>query len=244
MSLTTTVTPDPLDDVILIAVTGLLTVETAPVLRSTLMKCLAQVPGAIIVETGELQVDHRSRLAVFPAALRTHGGPGTVLMLCGASGELATQMDIRALGGIASYPTYTEAHAAAVIAAAQWVPRTVTLRLGPVPAAARQARAMIADACRSWRLEQLTEAATLIVSELVSNGVEHAGTDLVVKATYRGNYLHLSVRDDSPAVPVRRNDGVALATRGRGLHLIGVYASAWGVHAMADGKTVWATLRV
>ena len=35
----------------------------------------------------------------------------------------------------------------------------------------------------------------------------------------------------------------SIAMRGRGLHLIDVYAAAWGSMPTAGGKVVWATVR-
>ena len=95
-------------------------------------------------------------------------------------------------------------------------------------------------------MAHLTGPATVVISELVSNAVEHAGTDLDVKVTLRGRYLHLSVHDGSPLPPVPVaviENGPLVAVRGRGLHLVAGYATAWGSTPVSGGKTVWATLR-
>jgi hypothetical protein len=42
-------------------------------------------------------------------------------------------------------------------------------------------------------------------------------------------------------LPRLRHGGPA-ARSGRGLHLVGALARAWGVEPSADGKTVWAEL--
>ena len=95
-------------------------------------------------------------------------------------------------------------------------------------------------------MAHLAGPATVVISELVSNAVEHAGTDLVVTVALRGRYLHLSVHDDSrqPPVPTAEGKGGPLVpVRGRGLHLVAGYATAWGSAPVGGGKTVWATLR-
>ena len=243
MTLTATVTVEPHHDTILVVVLGTLDLHTAPVLRNTLLKCLAQAPDAVLVDVAGMQVDARSRLTVFPAALRSYGGPAAVLVF-GASAELASQMGGGILGDARSFTTARQARAA-VAGSRPATPRRLGLRLAATPAAAGRARALIAEACRDWHLEHLRGPATLVVSELVSNAVQHAGTDLEVTVALRRDHLHLSVRDGDPRTPVRPDadpDPAHPAVRGRGIHLVEVYASAWGTHATGDGKTVWATM--
>jgi anti-sigma regulatory factor (Ser/Thr protein kinase) len=89
--------------------------------------------------------------------------------------------------------------------------------------------------------------ARTVVSELVSNAVEHAGTEIELNVTLRGRFLCLAVRDGSPAVPRLREpapQGAAapLDIRGYGLRLIGRVAHSWGAEIIPDGKVVWATL--
>jgi anti-sigma regulatory factor (Ser/Thr protein kinase)/anti-anti-sigma regulatory factor len=246
VSLTATVTADPANGIILITLSGTLTLETAPLVRRTLTKCLVDAPGAVIVEVGALRVDNRSRMTVFPAAARAHAPPGTTLMLCGASAELSTHTGGRILGGVPSFPTYAQARAA-VDDVNLRSPRSMSVRLAANPGAPRRARAMVSHACRSWNLDHLHGPAAVVVSELVSNAVEHAGTDVHVTARLLSDHLLLSVRDHSPHLRVLPRpetvDGPRLAQRGRGLQLVEVYTTAWGSHSATDSKTVWATLR-
>jgi hypothetical protein len=83
--------------------------------------------------------------------------------------------------------------------------------------------------------------ARLVVSELASNAVIHAGTAFAVSVRYTGAAVRISVRDESPTQPVVRNGGPA-SLSGRGLHLVAAMAEAWGVDTGPDGKTVWAEL--
>jgi len=244
VSLSVTVTPEPAVDVIILRLAGLLSTQSAPAVRNALLKCLAETPAAVLVDVAGLLLENRSRLAVFPAAVRTHGQPGTALLLYGAAAELTVLMGGGVLGGIPCYATSGQAHAA--VASAE-IPRRMRLRLGPTPAAPREARAMIAQACQSWQLGHLEGPASLIISELVANAVQHAGTDLVVSVALRGDHLHLGVRDYNrwTTVMPRFDDDrvVPEIDRGRGLFLVDIYSTAWGTHLFDDGKTVWATLR-
>ena len=244
MSLTATVTLEPGSDIILVVVRGTLSLRTAPLLRTTLLKCLAEAPDAVLADIADMCVDSRSRLTVFPAAVRSHAGPAAILLF-GASAELAGLMSGGVLGDVRSFGTSQQARTAVAVARST-VPRRAVLRLPPTAAAATRARALIAESCRDWQVDHVRGPATLIISELVSNAVEHAGTDLQVNVALRRDRLHLSVRDHDPRVPVTPDadrDHGNPAVRGRGLHLIDTYATAWGCHANDAGKTVWAALR-
>jgi len=83
--------------------------------------------------------------------------------------------------------------------------------------------------------------AQLLVSELATNAVVHAGTEFSVTLRSGGSTVRVSVRDASPAPPVVR-DGDPTALSGRGLQLVDTIAVAWGVDDDPDGKTIWAEL--
>jgi DcmR-like sensory protein/histidine kinase-like protein len=83
--------------------------------------------------------------------------------------------------------------------------------------------------------------AQLVVSELATNAVIHAGTPFSVAVRSDGYSVRISVQDWSSMQPVMRdNNPVALA--GRGLRLISMVSRSWGVEYGPDGKTVWAEL--
>jgi anti-sigma regulatory factor (Ser/Thr protein kinase) len=83
--------------------------------------------------------------------------------------------------------------------------------------------------------------ARLVVSELATNAVIHAGTPFAVSIRFTGSAVRISVRDGDSTQPVLRNGG-PVSLSGRGLHLVAAMAQAWGVDAGPDGKTVWAEL--
>jgi hypothetical protein len=119
--------------------------------------------------------------------------------------------------------------------------RRVTQDLLPVAGAAQHARNVVTNACIRWNLADLVPSATLIISELVSNAVDHAHTIISVEVCVQDSYLYLGVRDGGGARPAVRHTDDA-DTRGRGLRLVAAFSSDWGYITDAYGKTVWATL--
>lgn len=102
---------------------------------------------------------------------------------------------------------------------------------------------MVTDACLRWDLPDLVTPAALIISELVSNVVDHAHTLMTVRIAHRESHLYLAVDDgvSAPPVPQEMSDDV-LPLRGRGLMLVSAAATTWGYERREDGKTVWATV--
>jgi hypothetical protein len=117
-------------------------------------------------------------------------------------------------------------------------------RLSPHPASVPAARGLVRQACDAWDLLPLRDVASLIMSELAANAVEHARTDFVATVSKSASGLHLAVRDGvfhyprlSEVAPGRQLD-----ERGRGLRMIHAVAAAWGAMPARGGKVVWATV--
>jgi len=90
---------------------------------------------------------------------------------------------------------------------------------------------------RGWRDVDI-QWAQLAVSELVSNAVVHARSDLIVRIRVNGR-VRLEVSDrDARAAVVPRAVGPD-HTGGRGLNLVAQISRRWGVARGAGGKTVW-----
>lgn len=85
------------------------------------------------------------------------------------------------------------------------------------------------------------DAAQLVVSELATNAVIHAGTPFSVTVALNGSAIRISVRDWDGSPPIVR-DAEPAARSGRGLRLVDAAADDWGVERDRDGKTVWADL--
>jgi two-component sensor histidine kinase len=115
-------------------------------------------------------------------------------------------------------------------------------QLLPVVGATRHARDMLTEACALWDLPELVGPGSLIVNELVANGVEHAATVLTLRISRMYRHLLLAVHDGSPEPPRPHRLPPASALRGRGLLLVEAVASRWGWLPCEGGKVVWAIL--
>ena len=80
------------------------------------------------------------------------------------------------------------------------------------------------------------------MSEIVSNAVEHGGTDITVRVRRRGAVIRVEVEDDGPGWPVLVPSD-PLTITGRGLRILDETHAVLGRGSCAaDGKTVWAEL--
>jgi len=107
-----------------------------------------------------------------------------------------------------------------------------------------RARRWIEDVCATCDVGDLSDNAALLVSELVTNAVLHARTGCVVIAEIDGDTLRVDVIDGAgdtaavaPGVERLGADG------GRGLVIVDVLSTDWGVAEHAEGKSVWFSLR-
>ncbi len=116
--------------------------------------------------------------------------------------------------------------------------------LAAEPRSASLARDYVCAELGAHGLDHLIEDVRLVASELVTNGVTHAQTPLTVTLALEDESLRLSVVDSATSVPVRCAPQVT-DVGGRGLWLVGVLSSDWGVRLDGDGhKTVWASFSV
>jgi anti-sigma regulatory factor (Ser/Thr protein kinase) len=83
------------------------------------------------------------------------------------------------------------------------------------------------------------DSVELMVSELATNSIRHAGTAFELSVTLVGNEIRIEVTDQSGGQPQMRRAGPDDPT-GRGLQIVNLLSDAWGVeHGGALGKTVW-----
>jgi hypothetical protein len=123
-------------------------------------------------------------------------------------------------------------------------PRSTIVRtpLPPVARSARAARDLVARTCLDWECSAQVGAATLVVSELVTNAMLHAGTDLSVSLARCGAWMRLAVRDANSRPPQPQLVDTSQVS-GRGMLLVAAVSEAWGVLPTSDGgKVVWAVL--
>ena len=82
------------------------------------------------------------------------------------------------------------------------------------------------------------QTAELLASELVTNAVMHGRGNVQVVMEYGAEGLAVTVTDEEPAPPVVTETPPS-ATGGRGMRLVEVLASSWGVKPGPPGKAVW-----
>lgn len=128
--------------------------------------------------------------------------------------------------------------------------RVVSAAYRPEPAAVAAARKFVRETLQGWLDTrpappdtELVDDAVLLTSELVTNAVVHAGTQVQVTCKLAASAVEVVVRDSHPARmvpgPARDESIPAERTNGRGLLLPSALASAWGVSYGAEAKAVW-----
>jgi DNA-binding NarL/FixJ family response regulator len=128
---------------------------------------------------------------------------------------------------------------AGLVEAVQAVLDEASTRLGRDTASPRAARRFVTEALRMWDLDELADTVTLLVSELVTNAVVHAGSDVEVLVRLTGDAACVEVTDTSELAPAPREASLEDAS-GRGLALVEAMARRWGVRPCpGGGKTVW-----
>ncbi len=107
-------------------------------------------------------------------------------------------------------------------------------------------RRLVDSAAKSWGIaEGVADDAALVISELVTNAVLHAGTPVEVSVRRMGQGLRLEVGDGSSRLPVvgAERPEELLSTRsmsGRGLALVAATVDRWGADPVGRGKVMWA----
>jgi len=122
----------------------------------------------------------------------------------------------------------------------------VHLHLALEPASASRGRRFVRDTATGWDLgvdaDQL-DVLELLASELITNSLVHARSELEVTADHDQRGVRVAVSDlDSRRPVLFPPDDRALG--GRGLALVDMLADDWGVDDLPDGKAVWFRLAV
>ncbi|MET8095304.1 SpoIIE family protein phosphatase [Streptomyces sp. NPDC005236] len=131
------------------------------------------------------------------------------------------------------------------------------------PLAPAAARRFLRDALVSWAEmalpgaeiidDRLTGDAVVVVSELVTNAVVHAGTDVELLCRLESpadgppGTLVVEVSDHHPSRAIREDSAeppYGTPEYGRGLRLVSALSEAWGITYRPGVKTVWSRLLV
>ena len=203
----------------------------------------------VVLDVSGLVPHHSSVVQAFTEALtRTGGWPRACLALVGPDATLAVLLTASRVAD--EVPVYADtAHALSHLADRPRVVR-VGWRFDVDPHAPGRARTYIRDLCRRWGLDgEIREAAEIVITELVTNAVEHATSPSVVEVERHDDAFRVAVRDYDTG---RTGHDVPEATtwhapptsspRGRGLAMVAAVSHTWGVLRHPDGKTVWAEM--
>ncbi|MET8466498.1 ATP-binding protein, partial [Micromonospora zamorensis] len=109
------------------------------------------------------------------------------------------------------------------------------------------ARAVVRSVLTESHLDELANEALLLTTELTTNAVEHARTELDIEVVADEIGLTVTVSDFAPGsgdelTVGARNDSTEInevSERGRGLLLVDHFASRWGTTYLPTGKGVW-----
>lgn len=120
-----------------------------------------------------------------------------------------------------------------------------TAELPCVPESVSRARALVSSVLAAWGMEgDLADCGEVIVSELLTNAVDHTETPLtkVVIERRADSSVRIEVSDRSRIVP-RVKEATDDAECGRGLRLVDALSCRWGCDTNRWGKVTWAELK-
>jgi hypothetical protein len=128
-------------------------------------------------------------------------------------------------------------------------PHVATRTPGVDAGSVRAARDFAVATVERWGTAQRCEDIAIVVSELLTNALRHAlpesgktwpRSPIRLGLLQPGPCVLCAVADPSRRTPVPKQPSL-LAETGRGLHVIGALADAWGCTTPGDtGKVVWA----
>lgn len=105
------------------------------------------------------------------------------------------------------------------------------------PAAARE---IVREVLTEAGLTELLDETLLLTTEIATNGVVHARTDIDLEVVADRDEVTVTVTDFADGQPARTTpNGVELAEGGRGMLLVDHFATSWGTNHHASGKGVW-----
>ncbi|MGH9105815.1 MAG: MEDS domain-containing protein [Acidimicrobiales bacterium] len=108
--------------------------------------------------------------------------------------------------------------------------------------APRWARHFVQDRLGEWGAEAYAADAALVVTELATNAITHAGTEFRVVLSLAPGSVRISVADGNGTEP-GLHEFSSGGNSGRGLGIVSAVAARWGTEPLAAGKAVWAELR-
>jgi anti-sigma regulatory factor (Ser/Thr protein kinase) len=115
----------------------------------------------------------------------------------------------------------------------------VIARFPPQRASVAAARRFVTEALIDAGATGVLDEARLLVSELATNAVVHAGTDFSVSVHISAGRVYVEVRDGDRSPPEPEDDPSSAGPGGHGLRIVGRLAGSWGSRVEDHGKVVW-----
>jgi anti-sigma regulatory factor (Ser/Thr protein kinase) len=210
---------------------------------SELMAVLATEPRILVCDLSGMAPAASVTHVFEPVAAYLNHWPGTVVVA--VVPEERTRSLLRA-AAIADRLLVHERAEPGIAAARRLVAdtRRIELQLPPKLTAPREARAFTTRALLDWQRPRLIATTTLVVSELVTESLQHASTVVDLALTQAGTSVRVAVHDRGGGRPRPRHNGWEdESLTGRGMVLVERVTTCWGLFPERHtGKTVWALL--
>jgi anti-sigma regulatory factor (Ser/Thr protein kinase)/GAF domain-containing protein len=106
------------------------------------------------------------------------------------------------------------------------------------------ARRWVCEHLRGWGLDMLNDELEIMTSEVVTNALIHADSDVDLRLREYPDRVRLEARDSDPMPPIPSpivisGEASTQAEHGRGLLIVDALASQWGTSHSGRGKIVW-----
>ncbi|MFJ5775504.1 SpoIIE family protein phosphatase [Streptomyces sp. NPDC093094] len=119
--------------------------------------------------------------------------------------------------------------------------RVATWDIPADPALVSPIRKQVVEQLATWRLDEASFTAELVVSELVTNAIRYGARPIRLRLIHDTATLICEVSDTSHTAPHLRR-AKTWDEGGRGLLLVAQLTQRWGSRHTAEGKTIWAEL--
>ncbi|MFE3270349.1 SpoIIE family protein phosphatase [Streptomyces sp. NPDC059215] len=113
----------------------------------------------------------------------------------------------------------------------------------------RLVRNFLGDTISDWHRESVLDELQLLASEVVTNALIHAHSEVEIKVREYADRVRTEVRDTDPHPPIPTitydspKAEAESAESGRGLFIVDSIADSWGSSPIGRGKTTWFELR-
>ncbi|MGV9351207.1 ATP-binding SpoIIE family protein phosphatase [Streptomyces spiralis] len=110
-------------------------------------------------------------------------------------------------------------------------------------------RQFLRDQLHQWNLDTVLDEMEVLVSEVVTNALIHAHSEVDLRLRALPDRIRVDVRDSDPHPPVptsiiSTSEANQEAESGRGLLIVDALATAWGSSPVGRGKNTWFEYRI